>query len=70
MNLLPGDKVSCIHDNEASGTVVNWIDNFTLKIEWDSSPSSTPWRAWYESEIVPHDYLVPAPAHRLLAVST
>jgi hypothetical protein len=69
MNLLPGDKVSCIHDTEASGTIVNWIDNFRLKVEWDSSPSSTPWRAWYESEIVPHDYLVPKQDPHVVTVS-
>ena len=59
MSLLPGDRVSCIHDVDAAGVVIDWVDNFRLKIEWERSPNSTPWRAWYESEIVPHDYLTP-----------
>lgn len=70
MNLLPGDKVSCIHDRDALGTVIDWIDNFRLKIEWQSSPNSTPWRPWYESEIVPHDYLIPSLESHLIGVTT
>ena len=69
INLMPGDNVSCLHDIEARGTVIDWLDNFNLKVEWQSAPQSTPWRAWYDADTVPHEYLTPMVEEALSIVS-
>ena len=62
MEPIAGDFVTCYHDTEALGKVVDWVGHFNVEIEWIRPPSSTPWRAWYDAGTVPYDYLVLASA--------
>ena len=65
MSLAAGDSVSCAHDPESLGEVLDWLDYHTLIVKWQKMPSSTPWRPWYDAGTVPSDYLVPARAKSL-----
>lgn len=57
MEPIIGDLVTCNHDLDALGKVVEWVGHYHVEVEWLRPPNSTPWRAWYDAGTVPFDYV-------------